>query len=55
MTKKYTVHGVKVQQWNDVHRDYKNTINGVQYVLVMDEKGATVSMKLKEAKKRSLI
>lgn len=50
-----TIHGVKRQSWAQVHKDYKSIINGVKYVGVMDEHGATVSMPYSEAKKRNLI
>jgi hypothetical protein len=50
-----TIHGTKRQAWADIHDDYKAVIAGVKYVLVMDEKGATVSMQFSEAKRKRLI
>ncbi len=50
-----TIHGTKRQTWRTIHDDFKDIKNGVKYVLVMDEKGATVSMSYKEARKRKLI
>lgn len=50
-----TIHGVQVRQWKDIHKDYKSTIKGVKYVLVMDENGATCSLPYSDAKKRRLI
>lgn len=55
MARKLNIHGVPVQQWADIHPDYKSIVDGVRYVLVMDEQGATVSMPLKEAKRRNLV
>ena len=52
---KKTIHGVRTQVWKDIHRDYKGIINGVKYVLAMDENGATISLPYSDAKKRNLV
>lgn len=49
-----TIHGGRRQAWYQIHNDYKSVIDGVKYVLVMDEKGATVSMPYKQARERKL-
>lgn len=54
-TAQKTIHGVNRKTWSDIHPDHKNIIDGVKYVLVMDEKGATVSIPYKEARERKLI
>lgn len=50
-----TIHGTKRQAWADIHDDYKATIGGVKFVVVMDEKGTTVSMQFSEARRKRLI
>ena len=50
-----TIHGGRRQRWYQVHDDYKSIINGVKYVLVMDESGATISIPYKEARERKLV
>lgn len=50
-----TIHGARRQRWHQIHDDYKSIIEGVKYVLVMDEQGATVSMPYKQARERKLI
>lgn len=55
MTAQKTIHGVKRKAWADIHPDYKSIKDGIKYVLVMDENGATVSMPLKQARERKLI
>lgn len=50
-----TIHGTRRKAWAEMHKDHKSTIDGVKYVLVMDEEGATVLMPYKAAKERNLI
>lgn len=50
-----TIHGTPRQKWYQIHDDYKSIKDGVKYVLVMDEQGATVSMPYKQARERKLI
>jgi len=50
-----TIHGTRRKAWAEIHKDYKSIIDGVKYVLAMDENGATVLMPYKAAKERNLI
>lgn len=50
-----TIHGTKPRAWRDIHPDYKGIIDGVRYVLVLDENGATISLPYSDAKKRRLV
>lgn len=50
-----TIHGTRRQHWRQIHDDYKSIRDGVKYVLVMDEQGATVSMPYKQARERKLV
>ena len=50
-----TIHGTRRKAWAEIHKDYKNIIDGVKHVLVMDEDGATVLMPYRAAKERNLI
>lgn len=50
-----TINGGRRQRWHQIHDDYKSIIDGVKYVLVMGETGATVSMPYRQARERKLI